>query len=92
MMYQELFCETHKDIMIYPNGSRFIRVNTNDKGEAIVLDQLLDGTDHTPIGINGAQVDPTTLQITHITFTAGIAFVIVSPRGAIAAEIPTENN
>jgi TRAP-type uncharacterized transport system substrate-binding protein len=76
---------------MFPRGSKFLRINTNDKAEAQVLDQLLDGSIDSMIPINGAPVPASALQITHLTFAGNIAFVVISPKGAADVRIPMEN-
>lgn len=75
---------------MFPRGSRFLKINTNDKTEAAVLDQLLDGASDAIIPINGVQVPAASLQITYLTFVGNIAFIVISPKGAAEAPIPTE--
>ena len=75
--------------MQFPKGSRFLRINTNDKAEAVVLDQLLDGSAENMIPINGSFIPASSLQITYLSFAGNIAFVVISPKGAVQADIPT---
>ena len=70
----------------FPKGSRFIKINTNDKGESPILDLLLDGADNTEIGLNGVQIPANSLEVTHLSFSGNIAFVVVSPRTAVVSE------
>lgn len=73
---------------MFPRGSRFLRININDKTEAAVLDQLLDGSAENLIPINGAPVPASSLEITYLSINNNIAFVVISPKGAIAPHIP----
>jgi hypothetical protein len=73
---------------MFPRGSRFLKINTNEKAEASVLDQLLDGTSDAIIPINGAEIPASSLQITYLTFVGNIAFIVISPKGAADAPIP----
>lgn len=70
----------------FPKGSRFIKINTNDKGESPILDLLLDGADSTMIGLNGVQIPANSLEVTHLSFSGNIAFVVVSPRITLVPE------
>jgi hypothetical protein len=60
-----------------PKGSRFLRLNTNDKAEAAALDVLLDGSGTLPI--NGVQVNIADFRITKLEFTNYFAYVVLSP-------------
>lgn len=75
--------------MLFPQGSSFLKINLGDKTEAAILDLLLDGTKDTLIGINNVGVPANTLQISQLTFTTGMAYVIISPRGAAVNVIPS---
>jgi hypothetical protein len=74
---------------MFPRGSRFLKINTNDKTESAILDKLLDGNNEDMIGINGVGVPANSLQITHLSFAGNIAFVIISPKGAEEVIIPS---
>ena len=65
---------------MFPTGSRFLRLNTNDKTEASVLDQLLDGNSDAPVPIAGFAFTYQQIQVSHITFSNNIAYLVLSPK------------
>lgn len=75
---------------MFPKGSRFIRFNTNDKGEAAVLDMLLNGDPNDSIGINGAEIPVSKLEIVHFSFQNNVALVIVAPVKEVVKPQPTK--
>lgn len=77
---------------MFPKNSRFIKFNTNDKGEAAVLDLLLNGDPNDFIGLNGVQVSVASLEIQHLTFQNNVAFVIVSPIKEVVKPQPTKSS
>jgi hypothetical protein len=64
---------------MFPRGSRFVRLNTNDKTEASILDRLLDGNSDDMIPLAGLSFFYNQVQVTHITFSNNMAYVVLSP-------------
>ena len=65
--------------MLFSRGSKFLRINTNDKAEAKILDQLLDGSVDYMIPIDGNPVPASSLEITFLSFAGNMAYVVISP-------------
>ena len=78
--------------MHFPKGSRYLKITLNEKKESQVLDLLLDGNDPTPININDVAIPANELEITQLTFSTSIAFVVISPRLTHIESTSVNNN
>ena len=76
--------------MLFPKGSCYLKLNTNEKNESAILDQILSGNSDAIIPINGAPVPASSMEVTYLSYGANIVFVVISPRGAAGPVIPTE--